>query len=193
MHIVFYLLLFKWLVSSLLSVIVHSTDYWYSWVQTIYSDLFLVIRKTTFALFSLSDYSESLFRPWKWLYIIMRYLHINNVFVCSLFDYSGTLFRPWNSLYIIMRYLHINKVFVLAVSLCLCRSVGTFARALDCSSSVKQPSLHMSAAAASRDITLVSHFSRWFQIYWILLNPYIMLSWQDPFDNSALALKGYPV
>lgn len=35
------------------------------------------------------------------------------------------------------------------------RSLGTFARALDCSSSVKQPSLHMSAAAASRDITLV--------------------------------------
>lgn len=36
------------------------------------------------------------------------------------------------------------------------RSIGTFARALDCSSSVKQPSLHMSAAAASRDITLVN-------------------------------------
>lgn len=36
------------------------------------------------------------------------------------------------------------------------RSIGTFSRALDCSSSVKQPSLHMSAAAASRDITLVS-------------------------------------
>lgn len=35
------------------------------------------------------------------------------------------------------------------------RSVGTFARALDCSSSIKQPSLHMSAAAASRDVTLV--------------------------------------
>jgi len=34
------------------------------------------------------------------------------------------------------------------------RSVGTFARALDCSSSVKQPSLHMSAAAASRDVTV---------------------------------------
>lgn len=33
--------------------------------------------------------------------------------------------------------------------------MGTFARALDCSSSVRQPSLHMSAAAASRDITLV--------------------------------------
>ena len=39
--------------------------------------------------------------------------------------------------------------------LILARSVGTFARALDCSSSVKQPSLHMSAAAASRDITLL--------------------------------------
>uniref|UniRef100_A0A4W4H1D2 Metastasis associated 1 family, member 2 n=1 Tax=Electrophorus electricus TaxID=8005 RepID=A0A4W4H1D2_ELEEL len=35
-----------------------------------------------------------------------------------------------------------------------CRAVGTFARALDCSSSIRQPSLHMSAAAASRDITL---------------------------------------
>ena len=38
--------------------------------------------------------------------------------------------------------------------LIIARSVGTFARALDCSSSVKQPSLHMSAAAASRDVTL---------------------------------------
>lgn len=38
--------------------------------------------------------------------------------------------------------------------LVISRSVGTFARALDCNSSVKQPSLHMSAAAASRDITL---------------------------------------
>ncbi len=37
-----------------------------------------------------------------------------------------------------------------------CRSVGTFARALDCTSTVRQPSLHMSAAAASRDVTLVS-------------------------------------
>uniref|UniRef100_H2Y4Q7 Metastasis-associated protein MTA3 n=1 Tax=Ciona savignyi TaxID=51511 RepID=H2Y4Q7_CIOSA len=34
------------------------------------------------------------------------------------------------------------------------RSVGTFARALDCNSSIRQPALHMSAAAASRDITL---------------------------------------
>lgn len=39
------------------------------------------------------------------------------------------------------------------------RSLGTFARALDCTSSVKQPSLHMSAAAASRDITLVRSFT----------------------------------
>ncbi|RXN01261.1 hypothetical protein EOD39_7330 [Acipenser ruthenus] len=37
---------------------------------------------------------------------------------------------------------------------CPAPAVGTFARALDCSSSVRQPSLHMSAAAASRDITL---------------------------------------
>lgn len=42
--------------------------------------------------------------------------------------------------------------------LVVARSVGTFARALDCTSSVKQPSLHMSAAAASRDITLVCIF-----------------------------------
>ena len=41
---------------------------------------------------------------------------------------------------------------------CVHRSVGTFARALDCTSTVRQPSLHMSAAAASRDITLVSTF-----------------------------------
>lgn len=44
------------------------------------------------------------------------------------------------------------------------RSVGTFARALDCSSSVKQPSLHMSAAAASRDITLVSFIASHFDV-----------------------------
>lgn len=45
------------------------------------------------------------------------------------------------------------------------RSIGTFARALDCSSSVKQPSLHMSAAAASRDITLVSFISYTYYIH----------------------------
>ncbi|XP_013387992.1 metastasis-associated protein MTA3 [Lingula anatina] len=36
----------------------------------------------------------------------------------------------------------------------IARAVGTFARALDCTSTVRQPSLHMSAAAASRDVTL---------------------------------------
>lgn len=35
----------------------------------------------------------------------------------------------------------------------LAKSVGTYARALDCSSSVKLPNLHMGAASASRDIT----------------------------------------
>ncbi|CAK9304557.1 unnamed protein product [Gordionus sp. m RMFG-2023] len=35
------------------------------------------------------------------------------------------------------------------------RSVGTFARALDSASSVKQPSLHLSVACASRDSTLI--------------------------------------
>ena len=37
------------------------------------------------------------------------------------------------------------------------RAIGTFSRALDSTSAVRQPSLHMSAAAASRDITLVCH------------------------------------
>jgi hypothetical protein len=35
------------------------------------------------------------------------------------------------------------------------RSIGTFARALDCPTALKHPSLHMSAASASRDATLV--------------------------------------
>ena len=39
--------------------------------------------------------------------------------------------------------------------LILAKSVGTFARALDCNNAFKQPSLPLSAAAASRDITLV--------------------------------------
>uniref|UniRef100_S4RGI4 Metastasis associated 1 n=1 Tax=Petromyzon marinus TaxID=7757 RepID=S4RGI4_PETMA len=56
---------------------------------------------------------------------------------------------------------HIDQFLVIA------RSVGTFARALDCSSSVRQPSLHMSAAAASRDITLVG---RWDAMHEINVN-----------------------
>lgn len=43
----------------------------------------------------------------------------------------------------------INKFLTIA------KSVGTFARALDCSSSIKQPSLHLTAASASRDVTIL--------------------------------------
>ncbi|GMT10736.1 hypothetical protein PFISCL1PPCAC_2033, partial [Pristionchus fissidentatus] len=39
--------------------------------------------------------------------------------------------------------------------LIIARAVGTFSRALDTSSSTKLPSLHMTAAAASRDVTLL--------------------------------------
>lgn len=59
------------------------------------------------------------------------------------------------------------------------RSVGTFARALDCSSSVKQPSLHMSAAAASRDITLVCDD-------WHLLGFTSILIWEFIFGSVFL-------
>ena len=63
-------------------------------------------------------------------------------------------------------------LFMINIGSCLnFRSVGTFARALDCSSSVKQPSLHMSAAAASRDITLVSLLTRTLQVYKLVLVP----------------------
>lgn len=55
------------------------------------------------------------------------------------------------------------------------RSIGTFARALDCSSSVKQPSLHMSAAAASRDITLVGSI-KITKTNFVLLNDYFPFS-----------------
>ena len=40
------------------------------------------------------------------------------------------------------------------------RSIGTFARALDCPTALKHPSLHMSAASASRDATLVRKNTR---------------------------------
>ncbi len=44
--------------------------------------------------------------------------------------------------------------------LIVARSIGTFARALDCPTALKHPSLHMSAASASRDATLVKKTSR---------------------------------
>ena len=37
----------------------------------------------------------------------------------------------------------------------IAKSIGTYARALDCNNAFKQPSLPLSAASASRDITLV--------------------------------------
>lgn len=39
--------------------------------------------------------------------------------------------------------------------LIIARAVGTFSRALDTSATMKLPSLHMTAAAASRDVTLL--------------------------------------
>ena len=43
--------------------------------------------------------------------------------------------------------------------LTIAKSVGTYARALDCGNAFKQPSLALSAASASRDITLVIYFN----------------------------------
>jgi metastasis-associated protein MTA len=40
--------------------------------------------------------------------------------------------------------------------LMIAKSIGTFARALDCNNAYKQPSLPLSAAAASREVTLVN-------------------------------------
>ncbi|XP_014677878.1 PREDICTED: metastasis-associated protein MTA3-like [Priapulus caudatus] len=59
-------------------------------------------------------------------------------------ELETVVWRPEN----VLTDVQIDQFMVIA------RSVGTFARALDCSSTVKQPSLHMSAAAASRDVTL---------------------------------------
>lgn len=70
-------------------------------------------------------------------------------------------------------FLYIQKNYrALIFALCLCglfSAVGTFARALDCSSSVRQPSLHMSAAAASWDITLVRCFLKFYGSFFCYL------------------------
>lgn len=55
---------------------------------------------------------------------------------------------------IVARYF-LPKDFLLFHSFVFFRSIGTFARALDCPTALKHPSLHMSAASASRDATLV--------------------------------------
>ena len=65
---------------------------------------------------------------------------------------------PNNMLRVKVYFLSLHIYCITSSSSCVSHSsVGTFARALDCSSSVRQPSLHMSAAAASRDITLVRY------------------------------------
>ena len=46
----------------------------------------------------------------------------------------------------------------------ICRSLGTYARACDLTSSVRQPNLAAAAAAASRDITLMEAFNRLHQV-----------------------------
>lgn len=73
----------------------------------------------------------------------------------------------------------IIKIFMHLLSMLFlcCSAVGTFARALDCSSSVRQPSLHMSAAAASRDITLVGGLLKTLQLFYICDFSSVFLIW----------------
>ena len=109
-------------------------------------------------------------------------LFLSEVVTCILSWLSDIVLKNWKTTYLLFVHDQYCSCFD-------CRSVGTFARALDCSSSVKQPSLHMSAAAASRDITLVSllvyTFCGLLQVYKLFLgngfvcwrhNYYIMLS-----------------
>lgn len=70
--------------------------------------------------------------------------------------------------------LHLSVCLLSLLFLC-CSAVGTFARALDCSSSVRQPSLHMSAAAASRDITLVGGCLNFLQRLYLWIQPCLLL------------------
>lgn len=65
------------------------------------------------------------------------------------------------------RYRSLKSLCIYCLLFLCCSAVGTFARALDCSSSVRQPSLHMSAAAASRDITLVGGLLKTLQLFYI--------------------------
>lgn len=73
------------------------------------------------------------------------------------------------------------------IKLLFTRSVGTFARALDCTSTVRQPSLHMSAAAASRDVTLVS-FAVPFHSYFshISNQQQSLSSFEQPFSQAFI-------
>ena len=73
--------------------------------------------------------------------------------------------------------------------LVIARSVGTFARALDCSSSVKQPSLHMSAAAASRDVTLFHAHNLLHKHNYDLVSQKIFSIWEIVFLLTTLPTK----
>ncbi len=54
------------------------------------------------------------------------------------------------------------------------RSIGTFARALDCPTALKHPSLHMSAASASRDATLVRLISCFLSLIYFLIFSFLL-------------------
>ena len=60
-------------------------------------------------------------------------------------DRERVVYHPYHKL----RDLEIDQFLMVA------RAVGTFSRALDSSSSIKLPTLHQTASAASRDITLL--------------------------------------
>lgn len=70
---------------------------------------------------------------------------------CGAPDISGTeerefcVFHPYHNL----TDREIDQFLIVA------RAVGTFSRALDSSSTMKIPSLHMTTAAASRDVTIL--------------------------------------
>lgn len=72
----------------------------------------------------------------------MRYLHEEDFPVT---DREYVVYHPYHNL----TDRDIDQFLIIA------RAVGTFSRALDSSSSMRIPSLHMTASAASRDITLL--------------------------------------
>ncbi len=60
--------------------------------------------------------------------------------------------------------------------LLIAKSVGTYARALDCNNAFKQPSLPLSAAFASRDITVVGLDLEYLIIFGIFYIDYCLFS-----------------
>lgn len=95
-----------------------------------------------------------------WGIVVSYWLHV----VAAFKNKSAHLLpMKWlfTKIWTVNKYVECNNSVMLQKAMNVCvlfldnRSVGTFARALDCTSTVRQPSLHISAAAASRDITLV--------------------------------------